>query len=627
MYNVSVPITNRIVKRAGREKILASLKNLNAKRIFMAQDTYYVDTVKREEELRNLKENCAYFKENGLEVGAWTLSFSVTGNTQFTTMKTLDGFVLKDCCPLDEDFRRFVGGYIEDIAKTGVDMIMFDDDYRYGFRKGMNCACDKHLALIGEKVGEDLTPDTLRLKALSNGKNKYRDALLEVNGESLKVFAKEMRSYVDRVNPNIRMGVCSCMSLWDNDGVDSVTITKILAGNTKPFLRLIGAPYWAVEKNWGNRLQNIVELIRMEGSWCGEDIEIFSEGDTYPRPRHRTPASYLELYDTALRADGSLDGILKYALDYVSCPDYERGYEKAHCRNAGIYAGIDDMFSGKEACGVRVYEAMNKFADMEIPEKVAGTCAVEHAFFSVASRMLSDNSIPTTYTGEGVCGIAFGENIKMVPQEVFQKGLILDVRAAQILMQQGIDTGITSIGKHVDVYEEYFVKEDEYVAGRFSARVCELADGAEVQSYINYMNENFDLVKAPGAYYYENKQGHRFMVFTCEAYFNTEFLYRSYCRSSQLAEGIKWLTGKALPVYCFGNPDLYLMCKKDTNTMSVGLWNMFADAVDQPVVELEEEYQGIRFLNCNGRLEGNKVVLEEIRPFAFAAFEVSHAGE
>ena len=623
MYNVSVPITNRIVKRAGREKILASLKNLNAKRIFLAQDTYYVDTVKREEELRNLKENCAYLKENGLEVGAWTLSFSVTGNTHFTTMKTLDGFELKDCCPLDEDFRRFVGGYIADIAKTGVDMIMFDDDYRYGFRKGMNCACDKHLALITEKVGEELTPDTLRLKALSNGKNKYRDALLEVNGESLKAFAREMRAYVDSVNPDIRMGVCSCMSLWDNDGVDSVTITKLLAGNTKPFLRLIGAPYWAAEKNWGNRLQNIIELIRMERSWCGDGIEIFSEGDTYPRPRHRTPASYLELYDTALRADGSLDGILKYALDYVSGPDYERGYVKAHTENMEVYAGIDDMFSGKEACGVRVYEAMNKLADMEIPEKVAGTCAVENAFFSIAARMLSDNSVPSTYAGEGVCGIAFGENVKMVPQEAFKKGLILDVRAAQILMEQGIDTGIASIGKPVDVYEEYFVADDEYVAGRFSARVCKLADGAEVQSYIHYMDEKFDLIKAPGAFYYENKQGHRFMVFTFEAYFNTEFMYRSYCRSKQLAEGIKWLSGKALPDYCFGNPDLYLMCKKEKNAMAVGLWNIFADGVNEAVVELDEEYADVRFLNCSGRLEGNKVVLEEIRPFAFAAFEVS----
>lgn len=623
MYNISVPITNRIVKRAGREKVLESLKNLNAKRIFLAQDTYFVDTVKREEELRNLKENCAYFKENGLEVGAWTLSFSVTGNTHFTTMKTLDGFALKDCCPLDEDFRRFVGEYIEDIAKTGVDMIMFDDDYRYGFRKGMNCACDKHLSLISEKVGEELTPDTLRLKALSNGKNKYRDALLEVNGESLKVFAREMRAYVDRVNPDIRMGVCSCMSLWDNDGVDSVTITKLLAGNTKPFLRLIGAPYWAAEKNWGNRLQNIIELIRMERSWCGDDIEIFSEGDTYPRPRHRTPASYLELYDTALRADGSLNGILKYALDYVSSPDYERGYEKAHSRNAGLYAGIDDIFSGKEACGVRVYEALNKFADMEIPEKVAGTCAVENAFFSIAARMLSDNSVPSTYAGEGVCGIAFGENVKMVPQDAFKKGLILDVRAAQILMAQGIDTGIASIGKSVDVYEEYFVADDEYVTGRFSARVCELADGTEVQSYIHYMDEKFDLIKAPGAYYYENKQGHRFMIFTFEAYFNTEFMYRSYCRSKQLAEGIKWLSGKALPAYCFGNPDLYFICKKEKNAMAVGLWNIFADGVNEAVVELDEEYADVRFLNSSGRLEGNKVVLEEIGPFAFAAFEVS----
>ena len=56
--------------------------------------------------------------------------------------------------------------------------------------------------------------------------------------------------------------------------------------------------------------------------------------------------------------------------------------------------------------------------------------------------------------------------------------------------------------------------------------------------------------------------------------------------------------------------------------MAVGLWNFFADPAIDPVVELDSEYSGIEFLNTNGKLDGNKVYLNDIPPFGFAGFEV-----
>ena len=198
-------------------------------------------------------------------------------------------------------------------------------------------------------LGEEVPKDNLGKLIFSGGKNKYRSAFLQANGHYLKEFAKKAREAVDSVNPNIRLGPCACMSVWDFDGVSAAELSRIMAGNTKPFLRLIGAPYWSVNRYWGNRLQDVIELERMEASWCGEGIDLLAEGDAYPRPRFVCPANVLEGFDMALRASGALTGIHKYTLDYTADPEYENGYNTKHIKNKPLYAQIEKSFAGQAA--------------------------------------------------------------------------------------------------------------------------------------------------------------------------------------------------------------------------------------------------------------------------------------
>ena len=76
-------------------------------------------------------------------------------------------------------------------------------------------------------------------------------------------------------------------------------------------------------------------------------IELISEGDTWPRPRFVTSAARLECFDMALRADGNIDGILKYMECYVSSAAYETGFVDAHIAHEGLYQQIEQHFSGK----------------------------------------------------------------------------------------------------------------------------------------------------------------------------------------------------------------------------------------------------------------------------------------
>ena len=42
----------------------------------------------------------------------------------------------------------------------------------------------------------------------------------------------------------------------------------------------------------------------------------------------------------------------------------------------------------------------------------------------------------------------------------------------------------------------------------------------------------------------------------------------------------------------------------------------------EPEIRLDKAYRTIRFLNCTGKLEGDRVILDHIPPYGFAAFEV-----
>jgi hypothetical protein len=422
------------------------------------------------------------------------------------------------------------------------------------------------------------------------------------------------------------------MASWDIDGTTSSEIARILAGKTKPFYRFIGAPYWAVRTSFGVSLQDAVELERMESSWDRyEDIEVFAEGDAYPRPRYNCPASYLEGFDTAIRASGCTDGILKYGMDYNSEPYYEQGYAKFHERNREIYKGIDEMFGGKKHVGIRVYESMNKIADMEMETAVNKGADIEYMFQPKAARTLAHNSIPSTYEGEGVCGIVFDENARALPLSALKNGLILDISAAEILTKRGVDVGIKKIGDGCNGQMERDLKTGNKIYHYFDPITvfdCEFDQNIKTLSVME--TEKGEI---PLSYLYENADGNKFLVFNANSRpngegrrkntrFGTESVFRNYERSRQIAEFAEWSSGKKLPAYVYGCPEMYIQCKEKDGRLAVGLWNFFADEAFDFTVELSESYSKIKFLNCEGELLGNKVVIKSIPAFGFGFFEV-----
>lgn len=618
MYTVSVPLVSQTLHRSDLTALTQQLREAGVSRIFLSIGTYIADPEKRRTCMATLGEQCAFFKAEGFQVGIWLWTIQFPEENNFTKITSVYGQVRNyEVCPADPNFREFAANYIKELAGLHPDVILFDDDYRLTVHnRDLACACQQHLALTGHILGRPVTRQEIAA-AMIGAPNPLRSAFQQAKRESLLQFARQMRQALDSVDPTIRLGLCAGMAAWDADGIDAPTLSRVLAGSTKPLLRLIAAPYWVPMKLWNNRLQDVIELSRLERSWCGEGIEILAEGDTYPRPRFSCPASYLEGFDTAMRADGTVNGILKYMVDYCSSSAYEPGYLAFHQHNRELYSQLAQDFGVKKAAGIRVYEFMNKLETQDLPPESEGPRNFHRYLFSYATRMLAANSIPTTYEGSGCAGICFGENAKYLPECALEKGLILDRQAARLLRDRGIDTGILADQGDFSPKEEYFPHLNEYapIGGTTAALV--LSPKAEVQSWFLR-----DGKKTPGSYFYENENGQKFLVFCFDGCFCSEKLFRQYTRGRQIADILPRLSGSKLPACCPGNPDLYLMCKRDGSELAVGLWNFCADPVLQPQVTLSRVFGEIRFLRCSGSLEGDKVTLSELPPFGFCGFVV-----
>lgn len=631
MYTLSVPVINKHVNDSNRHLFLSQLKRAEADRVLLS-------VMSIDENIDDIKRNVEFFRENGIEPAIWIGSTIGHGGPLLhedvseaekerlkgiQKLVNLDGDPFGDThCPLDEDFQRIWGEFIAKCAATGAAFVLLDDDYRLS-QHGASfcCACDKHMAKIREYCGEDISRSELKSLAFSGKPNKYRAAWLRAEGESLEILARAFRAETDKLALGVPLAVCSCYSTWGLDGADIEKITDILAGKNKKFLRTHGAPYWTYNSNIS--LPDVIEISRMMGSFIeGKDIEIVSEGDAYPRPRTNCPASYLELFDAALRADGSHGGILKYMMEYNAYPMNETGYIDRHRRDMTNLKHIEKIFDGGANYGVRVLIKPHLLDGADL--SLEGVSQMEP--WPKAGTLLVNSSIPTVYRGRGICTALFGENARHFSPEEMGGGVIIDSVAAIILQERGIDVGVKKFLGTKNFNElsltdaESGIEESSlHSAGTWVMRV-ELDPSAEI---LTYLKDGGD--KLPFAYNYENADGVRFTVFlycgkatSANCRFTTSYTVRS-----ALERAVPYLAREPLAYKVKKSPSLYTLCRKTEREASILLCNCFADSLIGERIELDREYSQAEFIGACGHLEGKTIVFDsEVAAYDFAAVRV-----
>ena len=626
MYSVTVPF----YPYSNKQEILKHLLRVGAKRVALVVHHMPEYMYSTEEVFSSLDEGCRFFRKEGFEVIFWIGETMGHGRgkcdekRRYSSMRFFEKGDVASFCPTDAQFKEDMCAWVKRLAALSPDLIMLDDDYRLDG----GCCCENHLRMIGDILGEPITEGELYKKAFSGGKKRHRDAWLKAQGDSMRGLAKMLRESVNSVDPNIRLGLCCGPSVWDDDGTDPIELARILAGETKPFLRLIGAPYWTTA-GFKMPLGEVIEHERMGLSWCRDSgIEVISEGDTFPRPRFACPASHLECFDTALRADGQADGILKYMFDYVSDPEYEPEYINRMQENLPLYEEFHKIFDGKRAVGVHPYSPMHTLENAELSEKPSVRFFKEPQLgFAVK------NSLPTCYGGDGV-KIVFGEAARYISEAELKNGCIIDIKAADILKARGIDVGIVSQARVADVKKENlgaltatvrakYLKENRIVKlmGDADNVIPTTADGAEPLTVWACGD-----ICLNGAFRYENAEKMRFLVLPVDAEKADKLreYFDCYPLRRLILDQIEWLNGKPLDAYTLGDhPYLYSLVKKDEKALAIGLWNLFDDRINHVEVAINFEYTHVRFINCQGHAEDGKIVLEtSLYPYEFAAVVV-----
>ncbi|MBO7214353.1 MAG: hypothetical protein J6V66_02535, partial [Clostridia bacterium] len=587
-YKRSMPICFSAITKENIHEYLDMLKKCKADRVFICGLNYiYLKTTELYTETERIREIISYFKNNGLEVGIWVDAFGHGGplvgyegdvKGSYTLIEGIDGRCAHTICPSDEKFVADYSEGIKRIASLSPDLIMLDDDFRVNGRISyyLGCFCENHLKKFRLLVGEEVAREDIERLITTGGKNKYRDAYLDMIADMLLGFAKKLRKAVDEVNPNIRLGASSPLEGWDLSGTSLIEIAKAFAGNTKPFARIAGAPYW------DNNVIAVSEAARLQFNY-GKDkgVELFAEGDTYPRPRYNVASKGLETFEAIMIADGGGDGVLSYIFDYNQTPSYEPGYVTRFIKNEDRRLKIIEMAKNGKPVGVRVLNVAEKMRDFDMPKEVKKYSIrffEELRSFTPGAKILSKNSIPTCFEDSGYPVLVFGENAKHVCVSDLKNGAILDIRSADILQKRGIDVGLVSFEPKAFSSEYYVKNDDEILAVTHPhTQKISVSENAKVETYFKPDN-------TPASYRYENANGQKFFVmafdyFNFDGDFNANYIC-SYYRQEQLEDAIYYLSGKTLPAFIKKNPNLYNLCKKDENgNLFVMLANVSIDDV------------------------------------------------
>lgn len=396
---------------------------------------------------------------------------SARSQVPFRTMMGADGDEAPGCfCPLDEGVKQYLVDVVTALAKAGIPLILLDDDFRVNYHMpgvDLGCFCPDHIARFNRENGTDYTRQELA-ELVYEGKDDTRAKFLKMAGDTLLELASAIEQAVHKVSPNTRLGLATAMIHYSSEGYDIRQLAKTLAGNTRPYLRVFGAPYHV--KNNPMHLGFTVDTAKhLQDHLTGCDIEIIGEGDTYPHTRFFTNRTALQTHLLASRCSG-VRNMLHYPFCFATSPDFETVYVDTAEKLRPAMTMLDTLLPETlQATGIQPVLTFGNLRNIPISREMTRRERV-WPDEPMALKMLSQFGIPTVparhaknqpvllagYNGYGSTDAQLND--------LLDRGAIIDATAAAWLLDRGFDIGLESVERLdcVPTFEEY--------CGEFSSR-------------------------------------------------------------------------------------------------------------------------------------------------------------
>ena len=393
---------------------------------------------RRGEEISDLRRRLA---GTDIELGWWfstTLRQGMKAPGQHIV--DCDGHVTPGCCPLDPDFQKAYGMCVEAGCRAGKPFIVFfEDDFETGWHPGVNdlggCFCRLHLKAFAARYGKILSAKEIEaaFRAPDKANQPIRQAFADVQRESLVSFAAAIRAGIDRADPTIRACLCQSGKAW-HDGDFSESVTRALAGRTRPAIRLGGSSYCN---------ENKLELLTSAGGCLAydtirlpNDIEKLHEADPYPHTRFYNSATFLGSLISAAYMRG-VENTYLYCSAYNDDPFEDPGYaEWFACNRTALTAVRDFRFRAKPA-GLRVTVDPREEYLTRIRRRPNGHA---NSLFKHAIWIFGKLGIPTSF-GDGEATFLSATTAELMDDDEIRKILsgptLLDAAAAVCLQSRG----------------------------------------------------------------------------------------------------------------------------------------------------------------------------------------------
>ena len=310
--------------------------------------------------------------------------------------------------------------------------------------------------------------------------------------------------------------------------------------------------------------------------------------------------------------------------DYCAPPTYETGYVERHIKDLPTLKRLRKLFEEGEQVGVRIQIRPHLLRDTD-----CDLCDVSmQSPYPTAGTLMGYCTLPTTYSGRGLCRAVFGMNASDLSEEDLGDGLVLDAVSAILLSERGVDVGLPrelDLRAALERTEVPFLIPDDR-KGRVTAmnNECKLLHVRPTKDAVPMLYGQTPKGDRLICYRYENQKGQRFLVYLFDgmSLHPDSGLIQGYLSQGVVTRGVEWISRRALPAGCEGHPQLYMICRESEKALIVGLFNCHADSIYVPRVRLSEEYGSLECLNTEGVLKGNCVELGELGAYAWAAFRV-----